>query len=235
MATHADIGVAEPGSPTMKVATVTLTRNSTSQHQELLTLADPESTNGLARVLDSTPASTTWGLAVRPVGGGVDYTHDGAVTVSTVAGPAAMYVAHSSYATAVSADNDIVAGVADLRGRQQVTLAAVHPALETFAASTVGVSTLTQIVSSNATLKTRVYAVQISSTGATQNLIEFYSGSRTTLLWGTRFSSAVQAYNIAVTPPAYLFSVSTGANLALHVPSTSADGMSVNVSYFREP
>lgn len=67
MATHADIGVSQPAASTitMKVATVTLTRNSTAQHQELLTIADPDSTNGLMRVTAGIPDSTMWGGVVR--------------------------------------------------------------------------------------------------------------------------------------------------------------------------
>jgi hypothetical protein len=68
--THSDIGLSQPAASTitMKVGTVTLTRNSTVQHQDLITLADPDSTNGLARITDSAPASSMFGLVVRPVG-----------------------------------------------------------------------------------------------------------------------------------------------------------------------
>lgn len=70
MAAHSDIGLSQPAASTitMKLGTVTLTRNSTVQHQELLTIADPESTNGLARVTDTTPDSTMWAQVVRQVG-----------------------------------------------------------------------------------------------------------------------------------------------------------------------
>lgn len=68
MATHSDIGVSQPAASTttMKVGTVVLTRNSSAQHQELLTLADPETTNALQRILASSNAdSTMFGAVVR--------------------------------------------------------------------------------------------------------------------------------------------------------------------------
>lgn len=67
MATHGDIGVSQPAASTitMKVRTVTLDLNSTTVHQEILTLGDAESSLGLARVLASQPTSTHYGLVVR--------------------------------------------------------------------------------------------------------------------------------------------------------------------------
>lgn len=71
--THADIGVSQPAASTitMKVATLTLARNSTTQHQELITLADPDTTNALTRVVATTPPSTSFGIVVRQAMGGV--------------------------------------------------------------------------------------------------------------------------------------------------------------------
>ena len=67
MPSFADIGVSQPAASTitMRVATITLTRNSTVTHQEILTVGDPDSTNGLAAVLSSSPASSAWGLVTR--------------------------------------------------------------------------------------------------------------------------------------------------------------------------
>jgi hypothetical protein len=67
MPTFGDIGVSQPAASTitMKVATVQLTRNSTVTHQEILSIGDPDSTNGLAAVLSTRPASSAWGVAVR--------------------------------------------------------------------------------------------------------------------------------------------------------------------------
>lgn len=63
----ANLGLQEPSTITARVATVTIARGSTTEHQEILVVGDPTSSNGLARVLGSTPASTEFGLAVRVV------------------------------------------------------------------------------------------------------------------------------------------------------------------------
>lgn len=88
MATHADIGVSQPAASTitMKVATLTLTRNSTAQHQELLTIADGETTNGLARVLSTRPGSTEFGLVVRQALGALQSTALSSCGASTASG-----------------------------------------------------------------------------------------------------------------------------------------------------
>jgi hypothetical protein len=62
------IGGAEPSTLTFKAATVTQTRNSSVMHQELISLADPDSSLAVAAVLAGNPASTAWGLVVRGAG-----------------------------------------------------------------------------------------------------------------------------------------------------------------------
>jgi hypothetical protein len=47
---------------------VTQTRNSSVMHQELISLADPDSSLAVAAVLAGNPASTAWGLVVRGAG-----------------------------------------------------------------------------------------------------------------------------------------------------------------------
>lgn len=68
MATLDHIAGAEPSTVTFKLRTTTFTQNSSKMHSEVLVLGDPDSTNALAAVLASVPASTAWGLTVRPVG-----------------------------------------------------------------------------------------------------------------------------------------------------------------------
>jgi hypothetical protein len=63
-----NLGLQEPSTITARVATVTVSRGSTTEHQEIMVLGDPESSNGLARILNTVPASTDWGVVVRPVG-----------------------------------------------------------------------------------------------------------------------------------------------------------------------
>lgn len=65
MATFSHIGLAEPSTITKALAAVTVTRNSSATEQELLSLADPESSLGVARVTNARPDSTMWGLVVR--------------------------------------------------------------------------------------------------------------------------------------------------------------------------
>ena len=69
MATFSHLGVSQPSTIALKVASVTVTRNSTAKHQELLTLADAEDSVGLARVLAAPMASTAYGLGVRIISG----------------------------------------------------------------------------------------------------------------------------------------------------------------------
>src|SRR3990167_6046318 len=69
MATFSNIDVEEPSTVTFTVAAVSVTRNSSAELQEILTLGDAETTNGLARVLNAAPVSTEFALAVRIAGG----------------------------------------------------------------------------------------------------------------------------------------------------------------------
>lgn len=68
MASFSHISGQEPSTVTFKAATVTLTRNSSAMHQELISLADPESSLSIARVSSAAPASSDAGLIVRQVG-----------------------------------------------------------------------------------------------------------------------------------------------------------------------
>jgi hypothetical protein len=69
MATFDHISGAEPSTVSFKLATVTQTRNSSVMHQEILALGDPETSNAIAAVRNSPPASTVWALAVRIASG----------------------------------------------------------------------------------------------------------------------------------------------------------------------
>jgi hypothetical protein len=68
LASFNHIGGSEPSTLTFKAATVTQTRNSSVMHQELISLADPDSSLAVAAVLAGNPASTAWGLVVRGAG-----------------------------------------------------------------------------------------------------------------------------------------------------------------------
>jgi len=68
MATFGSIQGAEPSTVTFELRTVKINQNSTLMHQEIMSLGDPDTSNAIAAVLNTSPASTAWGLAVRPVG-----------------------------------------------------------------------------------------------------------------------------------------------------------------------
>lgn len=66
--TYNNIAGAEPSTVTFRVGTVTISRGSTAEHQEILVLGDPISSLAQARVLAAAPASTDWGVVVRQEG-----------------------------------------------------------------------------------------------------------------------------------------------------------------------
>lgn len=63
-----NIGLAQPSTVTHRVRTVQIPMGSTNEQQELLSLADPESSAGVLRVVDVAPDSTHFGAVVRQVG-----------------------------------------------------------------------------------------------------------------------------------------------------------------------
>jgi hypothetical protein len=100
--TFSNIDGQEPSTVTFKLATVALTRNSTVMQQEIMSLGDPDTTNAIAAVLNTTPASTAWALAVRDVVPNSTTvavsTIQGAVTVRSSAANALVSVYQSSAA-----------------------------------------------------------------------------------------------------------------------------------------
>lgn len=69
MASFSNIDGEEGSTVTFSVAAVSITRNSSVELQEILTIGDPDSSLALAAVTNAAPASTRWGLNVRVVGG----------------------------------------------------------------------------------------------------------------------------------------------------------------------
>jgi hypothetical protein len=96
-----NLGLAEPSTITAVVATVTITRGSTVENQEILVLGDPETSNALARVLNATPASTTWAVAVREVAPSTQMSISSVAGTVTVDGTVSVtgYVAPSTVIT----------------------------------------------------------------------------------------------------------------------------------------
>lgn len=69
MATFSNIGLAEPSTITKVVASVTISRGSTVEHQEILVIGGANSSLAVAPVLAAPPVSTEFGVAVRIVSG----------------------------------------------------------------------------------------------------------------------------------------------------------------------
>src|SRR3990167_8823417 len=69
MPTFANISGQEPSTVSFRAGTVQLTRGSTAEHQEILVLGDPDTSNAIAAVTNAAPASTRWGANVRIVSG----------------------------------------------------------------------------------------------------------------------------------------------------------------------
>lgn len=113
----------------------------------------------------------------------------------------------------------------------------VMPGSTTYAASTAGQSTKTELFSSNAATRPYVYAYSITSTAQAPITFAFTnssgSGSTSWLVTLQAISSAISGANLAVTPPGYLFRGSTGQNLSLNVSSSNVVGYTVSVAAFR--
>lgn len=62
-----NLGLTEPSTITARVATVTIQRGSTVEHQEILVIGDATSSNAVAQVTNAAPSTSAYGLAVRQV------------------------------------------------------------------------------------------------------------------------------------------------------------------------
>lgn len=62
-----NLGLQEPSTITARVATVTIQRGSTLEHQEILVLGDATSSLAVAQVTNAAPSTSAYGLAVRQV------------------------------------------------------------------------------------------------------------------------------------------------------------------------
>lgn len=108
--------------------------------------------------------------------------------------------------------------------------------LQSTGRSTVGAtSTRTELVSSAASVRVKVFAYSITSTVVTPSTCAFYS-SNAQLLWPINLGSAssgITGANLAVTPPAWIFATESAAALNFVTPSSVAE-FHVGISYFVE-
>lgn len=120
MPTFNHIGGAEPSTLTFKVATVSQTINSSVMHKEVLVLGDPDTSNAIAAVLASAPASTAWGIVTRPLGpvsiqgnstvfqGTSPWTIAGNSTVVILSGNSSVIVTSGNSSVTITAGNSSV-------------------------------------------------------------------------------------------------------------------------------
>ena len=220
-------------------------------------LSDRDNSTKVAAVLGGAPASTTYGLVVREVNystivsigsgnssvivtSGTITTVTTVATVTTVSSLAGVVkVQQNSTVWAVQAaafdglGNALESSTsAPSSGARGLVVRQVIGPMLSYAASTTGQSSLTTIVSSQAASKAFVYALSITSTLAGPVYWGFYDG--VTLKWTGVLaapSSAISGVNLAVSPPAYLFSASTGAALSFNVETSNA-GLRVSAAYW---
>lgn len=96
-------------------------------------------------------------------------------------------------------------------------------------------STVLSLISSNASLRGKVYGYAITTTNTASVDCGFYSGA--TLRWNVRLqavSGGIVGAVQTVTPPAWLFHADTGAALTLNTSGSTTAGWSVSVAYFQE-
>lgn len=187
----------------------------------------------------------------------VDYTHGSTLSASTVAGPTVLLRASSTTPAAVSTSDMFVTQWGTLNGAAVHAMATssgafinaeasqpstsaiglvVRPVIggiQNYAASTTGNSTATTIVSSNAASKAYVFSMTITSTVTALVNGGVYDGANSggTLKYPFVISSGYGGLTLTVSPPAYLFSGSTGSALTF-VTNSSNGGMNVAISYW---
>ena len=261
---ESNIGLAEPSTITKSLRSVTQTINSSVVHQEVMTIgASAGSSLALAAVTDATPDSTHFGLVTRSViydsgdsfrmipgstnanpafsvrivdsSGtgfaqlGLDYP-DGSTT-STLAAPGLAYVNGSNTTMRL-------VGTTQPLPVQLRTGTLAIASTTTFITSTH--STAVYALVSSGAAQVKVFAVHVTSTHTRPSTIVFMS-SLVGDLWAGCFgsgSSGVTGFNMAVTPPAYLFAtrINEALNVRLEEQSTvtSTTLARVSFSYFTE-
>ncbi len=125
--------------------------------------------------------------------------------------------------------------VAPSSGSSGLVVRQVIDSLLTLASTNAFASTLLVINSTATGQKCKVFAYSITSTDATSRKIAFYRGS--SMIWPVvlqAISSAISGANLAVSPPAYLFTSAAASSVTLRTPSSFA-GCKVAVSYFMAP
>ena len=141
-----------------------------------------------------------------------------------------------SVVTTVGRVNNVVDGTLSLVNVQHT--ASVAAAGGVVAGSTSGVSVSgVSIVGPESGRNTKVYAISITTTAQVHNQVRFTNGAGTspTVFWQAGLqapSQGISGFNLAVTPPGYLFS--TGSNVTLALVKDTASLVHYSVAYFKE-
>lgn len=252
-----NIGLQEPSTITKSVASVTLTRNSSVEHQEILVIGDVSDTLAVARVLNSAPVSTEYGLAVRIVSG----PSTAAVNVNITGDQVGSQTAADD-SSVVGGSTAVAQTIATLYGWDGVGFTKWRRVEASTSAPAVGASGLNtrpcfaaldstsvfisssnstaiaSLVSSAAGLRVKVYGYAFMSTSVTPSTLHFWSS----LVNGPKFSigfgsgsSGMTGANMAVTPPAFLFQTAASEALNYTIESASTNqGGRLSFSFFKE-
>lgn len=250
MPSHNNIGLSQPAASTITkvVASVTLDRGSTTEHQEILTIGGAESSLEVARVMASAPASTDYGVVVRTAGDvmlpttqviDTIQTVDLVTAVSSVGGlvklPSTQQVAVSNLSTIVTIsnfDSSVTSTGAVAKGSSHLKTIQATPLETTWVTGNLGnnaVSTAIAIASS----KTHyIYGLTVSIINPSSCKVRFLSGA--TELWQMDLhSTAASAGAVqAITPPNYLFHTESSGNLIVASSGATSSNLSYNVSYY---
>lgn len=223
-----NIGLAEPSTITKSLRSVSQTINSSVVHQEVMTIgsqgAVAGSSLGLAEVLASAPASTTWGLAVR-IAGGPSSAVDLQARVNQGVGNSS-----NGDAWAVNVKNS--SGVISPTNPFSVSLQLSTLVFGTFAASTVGNTSTQTVLISSAAGTPFVTSYVATSTEVGPIVGGFYVGS--TLLWPVILSAGLGQIQQAQGPsvaPNYVFAGQAGRPLHF-VTGSSGVTVQLALTYF---
>lgn len=222
MATFANIGLSQPASSTIthQLDAVVMDRGAGSTVlREVMVLGSPETTNALAAVLATAPASTAFGLVVRPLPVSVFQSTAADLNV-TVAG----YVAPSTTVTVngnVSSNSSAYLPVRLTNGTAFITPATDYADAST--ASNIAGPTLTYDNGSNATMRavslTLGFPVRITQQGP-QSVTTVVTSSNSTVVLPLVSSVAAQAVKVL----GYFVGCSTSGNVSTLVFMSSLVG-----------
>jgi hypothetical protein len=136
MAVFANIAGQEPSTVTFRAATVQFSRGTTAEQQEIVCLGDPDTSNAIVAIRQATPASTAWGLVVRPLfsSTGADNPVSVSNWSSVVSVANTVTIAGNSTVVIASGNSSVIIA----SGNSSVTVSALPPGMTSTAAPATG-------------------------------------------------------------------------------------------------